>query len=183
MLAFPEAWKHHTLEMCCRVNFQFMFEECMDDLELALNLCPGAIVETPGHTMKWYVVYHPNRDPECVQDCGTGPDCNSWTEYHEELYESYGECCVNHLWWVKNIQCSEQTSAEYEDAGETKIEHALEWYVVYHPNQDPECVQDCVSGPYCHRIANFNDEGYTSFDECCSYHLWWLTNSPCPSAW
>ena len=172
MLAFPEAWKHQTLEMCCRVNFQFVLEECMGDLaeELALNLCPDAIVETPEHTKKWYVVYNPDRDPECVQDCGTGPDCYSWAEYHEDLYESFGECCSTHLWWVKNSRCSSET------------EHTLKWYVVYHTNKDPECVQDCTLGPDCYGLATYHDNLYTSFDECCSYHLWWVTNSRCQLA-
>lgn len=179
MVAFPEAWKHQTREQCCRVNFQFVFEECMGDTtdQPSLNACPDSIVETVDHTMKWYVIYPTDSDPECVQDCSTGPDCHSWPNNYEELYESYSVCCENHIWWVENSRCSRPTLTGAED----EAEHTLQWFVLHHVNKDPECVQDCAIGPDCSGLStDYHNELYSSFGECCSNHLWWVENSPCP---
>jgi hypothetical protein len=57
-------------------------------------------------TMQWYVVYPTTGgDPLCVQDCATGPDCDGGASFHDELYDSYLECCRQHLWWVADSRC------------------------------------------------------------------------------
>jgi len=183
MLAFPEAWTHETLEKCCRANFQFALQECMGHVdEIALNRCPNAIVTLPGHTFKWYVLYHSGKDPTCVQDCVDGPDCGSYSEYHQELYDSYGECCQQHLSWVVNIRCNLQSplSSQLQIPGESQTpaqpDHTLlQWYVVNLPSSsDPECIQNSQG------LAAYHDYRYDSFDECCQVHLWWVVNGPCP---
>lgn len=186
MQTFPKAWKHDTLEQCCRTNFQFLFRECMGSLsDIALNPCIQETVDD--HTFKWYVIYHQRGNPECVQDCHIGPDCNSWSNYHEELYVSYMECCDKHLWYIEDSRCPQQALVEpgftdvFTDVDKvTQPEHTFDWYVVYHMQGDPECVQDCVPGPDCYGVATLHDELYKSFDECCDLHLWWVTDSPCP---
>mmetsp|Transcript_6630 Transcript_6630/g.8769 ORF Transcript_6630/g.8769 Transcript_6630/m.8769 type:complete len:304 (+) Transcript_6630:2-913(+) len=299
--------------MCCRTNFQFLFQECMGGGNLGLNLCSDNSTAEPLHTLKWYVVYNTESDPECVQECEIGSDCDDWSQYHEELYDSYTECCQFHLWWIEGISCSSlpgeansngtepgpklfvdfdsgscikdcepgtEGCAEappsiklYDDiesccelgqswvdhkycvsrsygnysngwivdysqeicvkdcnpadglpcanpqgrdpsdkiydsakeccerldwvetssclgaaqtvslgeiqSADTQIAYTLKWYVVYHDTEDPECLQDCASGPDCGGHPEYHDDLYQSFNECCQNHLWWIEDSPC----
>ena len=179
MMAFAQAWIQNTLEMCCRENFQFMFSQCMGNAEsISLNPCPG---DGPPavHTAKWYVKYDYSGggDPQCVQDCAMGPDCDGWSEHFEELYDSYEDCCKTHLWWVTG-RCDRTSPSAMSNSTEVATDNAG-WYVVYHTNQDPQCVQDCDGEEPCGGLATFTDDLHSSFTECCAQHLWWIADSPC----
>ena len=178
MMVFPEAWLHETLQQCCWANFQFVYRECMGVGEqanaLSLNPClPEDSKYIPEHTGLWYVVYEDNKDPTCVQDCAIGPDCGGLAQYHDDLYDSYDECCEMHLWWVKDSRCSQKflagTQAEPSQQQQTK------WYVAYSDNGgDPECISNANG------LAQYHDDLYDTFMECCERHLWYLLDSPCP---
>ena len=97
------AWKFDSLAKCCYHFFQWRFQDCMSyEQENALEPCSPP----PEHTLKYYVNY-PNEGstPECVQDCANGPGCRGYQNYHEELYDTYMECCSKHLWWVPDSPC------------------------------------------------------------------------------
>jgi hypothetical protein len=184
MLAWAEAWVDKTLEECCRENFQFAFKECMSpagDVGLTLNPCaPDAMIVE--HSLKWYVIYPTDGgDPVCAQDCATGPECQGLSIYHEELYESYQECCEVHLWWVEGSRCHNGIPGQ-DLASEISQGAAFtnKWYVIYPSDQsDPVCGQDCTMGPDCIGSAKHHEELYDSYDECCEFHLWWVESSRC----
>ena len=66
-----------------------------------------AAATTQDYSLKWFVTYQPGGDPICGQDCISGPDCIGSATYHDELYESYDECCALHLWWIETSRCYE----------------------------------------------------------------------------
>ncbi|KAL7532236.1 hypothetical protein ACHAWF_004087 [Thalassiosira exigua] len=176
MAAFPEAWTHDSLEACCRSNFMFVFAECMGGSIDSLSPChrPGAgtFEKPPKRSEQWYVVYHTDRDPECVREC-LGPDCNSWEAYQDERYDSYSECCQQHLWYIGDGQCKEQSLVAADP------EPRWKWYVVYAGSSDPKCVQDCDDGPNCNGAAAYHDELYDTYQVCCANHLWYVEGSGC----
>ncbi len=167
---------HQTLQQCCWANFQFLYRQCLgvQAEAIALNPClPEDSEYIPEHTFKWYVVYHGNKDPECVQDCPTGPDCGSWLEYHDEPYDSYDICCETHLWWVKGSRCSQKFLAGTQ-AEPSQQQQTEKWYVTYRNGGNPECISNA------NLEAKYHDDLYDTFMDCCQRHLWYLVDSPCP---
>jgi hypothetical protein len=55
------------------------------------------------------------------------------------------------------------------------------WYVLYDINGNgASCVRECDgTEPSCKGRAENYQELYSTFDQCCKEHLWWMLDSPC----
>ena len=124
-------------------------------------------------TFEYYVDY---KDDMCVQSCkkesaaNAGFNCKELAPIWKQTYKTARECCGQTLWWKDLNACiskSEGSSAApYGGTGN--------WY----PNKEwDDCVQDCPESSgssTCGGIKPTWVPVYTSKNDCCTQHFYWL---------
>ena len=108
LVPLSDTWKYRSKAECCFENFPFVFGECMHGAhdQSVIVAYPFPCSLPPALSDKWYVRTLPGSGKECVKECTIGDDsCRGRATLDKVLYDTFDECCGNHLQGMANSQC------------------------------------------------------------------------------
>lgn len=197
----PTAWMFRTQEDCCKRNFKWTVDACMEvpSTRMSQQQDQGpSQVWPPVQDSKWYVNWNHYK---CVQDCedvgdGDSANCGGMANSWSKRFDTIADCCAKEIFWINADVCAATAIGPTVTAirsTETKAPTASpsmeptlspKWYVDW---TTFGCVPDCAVGssassPFTSAPVDCGGSGETwnnlhdTMATCCELELYWVEN-------